>query len=151
MPLVKWLDVPPVWLAAFLFLAWRLSFLMPGLGFPGPIFDLLAGFLVGGGVLLMGLAVQQMRRHKTTVNPHGESAALVQTGVFKRSRNPIYLGDTLLLAGLILWWDAVLALPLVPIFLWVIERRFVLPEEDRLRRMFRKQYAAYCNKVRRWV
>ena len=61
--------------------------------------------------------------------PHREADRLIQTGVFKRSRNPIYLADLLILAGLILRWDAVLALPLMPILLWVLERRFVIPEE----------------------
>jgi protein-S-isoprenylcysteine O-methyltransferase Ste14 len=55
------------------------------------------------------------------------------------------------LAGLILYWDAVLALPLVPLMLWFLERRFVMPEENRLRREFRMEFAKYCEKVRRWV
>jgi protein-S-isoprenylcysteine O-methyltransferase Ste14 len=52
---------------------------------------------------------------------------------------------------MILYWGAVLSLPLVPIFLWVIEKRFVLSEEDHLRRKFRADYARYSLKVRRWV
>jgi protein-S-isoprenylcysteine O-methyltransferase Ste14 len=76
---------------------------------------------------------------------------LVQSGIFSRTRNPIYLGDTLVLVGLILNWNAVLALPLVPIFVWVIERRFIIPEENRLRRKFRAEFARYSQKVRRWV
>ena len=56
-----------------------------------------------------------------------------------------------LAAGLILRWDAVLSPPLLPIFVWVIERRFILPEEDRLRRKFRMNFAQYCHKTRRWV
>ena len=57
----------------------------------------------------------------------------------------------IVLALLILRWDAVLALPLVPILLMLLEKRFVIPEEDRLRRKFRAEFARYCQKTRRWV
>ena len=80
-----------------------------------------------------------------------EADRLIQSGIFKRTRNPIYLGDTLILLGLILRWEAVLALPLVPIFLWILEKRFIIPEENRLRRKFRADFARYCQKTRRWI
>lgn len=150
--MLKWLDIPPVWLAAFLALAWvQAAYIPMGLSFGVGFADFLGGVLVGGGFVLMALAFYEMRRHQTTVIPHREAERLVQSGIFSRSRNPIYLGDMLILAGLILRWDAVLALPLVPVFMWVIERRFVIPEEDRLRRKFRADFARYCQKTRRWV
>jgi|Transcript_21128 protein-S-isoprenylcysteine O-methyltransferase Ste14 len=92
-----------------------------------------------------------MRRQKTTVHPHGEPSHLVQSGIFKRSRNPIYLGDCLLLLGLILRFDAVLSLALLPLFVWVLERRFIIPEERKLRRQFRADWARYEQKTRRWL
>lgn len=107
--------------------------------------------LIGGGLILAALAVYEMRRSRTTVIPHQNAAALVQSGIFSRTRNPIYLGDLLILAGLILRFDAILSLVLLPVFLWVIERRFVIPEEDRLRRKFRADFARYCQKTRRWI
>ncbi|MCE8008874.1 isoprenylcysteine carboxylmethyltransferase family protein [Aestuariivita sp.] len=149
---MKWLDLPPVWLAVFVLLAWaQVSYLPYGLSFGGAWADLVGGLCVGGGILLMALAFAEFRRHKTTLIPHQTPSQLIQSGIFSRTRNPIYLGDTLVLLGLILRWDAVLALPLVPIFVWVIERRFILPEEDRMRRTFRMEFARYANKVRRWV
>jgi len=45
----------------------------------------------------------------------------------------------------------VLSLVLVPLLLWVLERRFVIPEENRLRRTFRADFARYAHKVRRWI
>ena len=115
------------------------------------LIQLFAGLLIGGGVILIALAVMEMRRHRTTIIPHLDADRLVQSGIFRRSRNPIYLGDTLIMAGLILWWDAPLALTLIPVFVWVIEKRFVIPEEDRLRRKFRAEFARYCEKTRRWL
>jgi len=99
----------------------------------------------------MLLAVYEMRKHKTTVIPHREADTMVTTGIFSRSRNPIYLGDVLLLAGLVLRFDAVLSLPLVPVLLWVLEKRFVIPEENRLRVKFRANFARYCETTRRWI
>lgn len=152
LPLWKLIDIPPVWLAACLGLSWTVSITKPfGLSFGGAWADFAGGILLGGGIILMVLAVTEMRRKRTTVIPHMEAQSLVTSGIFTRTRNPIYLGDMLVLAGLILRWDAVLALPLVPVFLSILERRFVIPEENRLRVTFRMEFAKYCQKVRRWV
>lgn len=146
------MDIPPVWLVAALGISWWQVRAWPlGLSFGGAWVDFVGGLLVGGGLVLMALAVFEMRRQRTTVIPHLEADRLVTSGIFSRTRNPIYLGDLLVLLGLILRWDAVLSLPLVPIFLWVIEKRFVIPEEDRLRRKFRADFARYCQKTRRWI
>ena len=150
--MLRWLDIPPVWLAVFLTLAWFQPVVLPlGLSLGGTWSKFAGGLLVGGGVILIALAASEMRRQKTTIIPHLEADRLVQSGIFSRSRNPIYLGDTLILAGLILTWDAPLALVLVPLFVWVIEKRFVIPEENRLRRKFRADFARYEQKVRRWA
>jgi len=149
---MRWLDIPPVWLAGALAVAWWQSGQFSyGLSFGGAWADFLGGLLVGAGVLLALLAVYEMRRQRTTVVPHREAQALVSTGIFSRTRNPIYLGDLLILAGFILSWDAVLSLPLLPILLWVLEKRFVIPEEDRLRRKYRAEFARFCEKTRRWL
>lgn len=148
---MKWLDMPPVWLAAFLSVAWWQKTYHP-VGSFGPVWaDLLGGLLVGGGLLLIALALSEMRRLRTTVIPHRKADCLVTSGIFSRSRNPIYLGDSLILSGFILYWDAVLALPLIPIFPWVIERRFIQPEEVRLRRKFVAAFTRYAQQTRRWL
>ncbi len=113
--------------------------------------DLLGGLLVGGGIVLILLAAVEMRKRRTTIVPHLEADHLVTSGIFKRTRNPIYLGDTLVLAGLALRWDAPVALLLVPLFMFTITQRFIIPEENRLRVKFRADFARYCQKTRRWV
>jgi len=149
---MKNLELPPVWLVAFIAIAWAQSVYAPmGLNFGTGFADLLGGLLVGGGLLLMLMAVLEFYRHKTTIMPRRDSSHFVQSGIYKKSRNPIYLGDALILAGLILRWDAVLSLPLIPIFVWVIEKRFIEGEENHLRRTYRAQYASYLNRVRRWI
>jgi protein-S-isoprenylcysteine O-methyltransferase Ste14 len=149
---MKWLDLPPFWLIFFAALAYaQKEYLSMGLSLAHPVTLLLAGLLVGAGVVLTLLAVMEFRKHQTTIIPHQSPSQLIQTGVFKRSRNPIYLADVLILTGLILYWDAVLSLVLVPVFFWVLETRFVIPEENRLRRQFRADFARYAQKTRRWV
>ena len=150
--MLRWLDIPPVWLLGALVVAWVQKTYYPlGLGF-GPVWaDLMGGLLVGAGLLLAALAIYEMRRHKTTVIPHLEPDHLVTTGIFSRSRNPIYLGDVLILTGMILYWDAVLALPLIPVFVWVLEKRFILPEEARLKRKFVARFTRYSQQTRRWL
>ncbi len=149
---MRLIDIPPVWLVGFAFLAWVQARVLPlGLSLDGAATDLLSGILIGGGIILAVMAVIEFRRHKTTVFPHETPSTMVQTGIYKRSRNPIYVGDVLILTGLILRFDAVLSLVLIPVFVWVLERRFIIPEEDRLRRTFRADFARYERKTRRWI
>lgn len=149
---MKWIDIPPVWLFLALIITWAISTVQPGfLAVGGPITQLLGGLLVGGGLVLILLAAAEMRKKRTTIVPHLEAAHLVSTGIFSRSRNPIYLGDALILAGLALRWEAPIAVLLVPLFVGTITQRFIIPEEDRLRVKFRDDFARYCQKTRRWV
>ncbi len=149
---MRLIDIPPVWLVGFALLAWVQARVLPlGLSLDGAVTDLLSGILIGGGIILAVMAVIEFRRHKTTVFPHETPSTMVQTGIYKRSRNPIYVGDVLILTGLILRFDAVLSLVLIPVFVWVLERRFITPEEDRLRRTFRADFARYERKTRRWI
>ena len=149
---MKYLDLPPIWLGGFAFLAYAQVSLYPmRLSLAHPVTMLLAGLCVGAGIVLTLLAVMEFKKHQTTIIPHQTATQLIQTGVFKRSRNPIYLADVLILLGLVLWLDAVASLALVPILFWVLETRFVIPEEDRLRRQFRAEFARYTQKTRRWM
>lgn len=148
---MKWIDLPPVWLAGFLAAVWALGqsgAAGPGLGaWAAP-----AGVaLIVAGAVLMFLAVIEMSRHKTTVIPHREADSLVTTGIFRLSRNPIYLGDALVLAGAIVLVGPILSIVLVPVFMWIILHRFIAPEEARLSRRFGADFDRYCQEVRRWI
>ncbi|RBW61013.1 isoprenylcysteine carboxylmethyltransferase family protein [Ruegeria sp. A3M17] len=146
------IDIPPVWLLGFAVVAWLQARHMPmGLSLDNGFVDLLSGVLIGGGVIMIVLAAAEFRRHRTTIIPHETPTSLVQSGIFKRSRNPIYVGDVLILSGLILRFDAIASLVLIPIFVWLLERRFIVPEEDRMRRIFRADFARYERQTRRWI
>ncbi len=119
-------DLPPVWLLGHLALLRALS------GF-GPSWPLpLSGLLVAAaGVALMAWAAATMVRARTTFWPGRAPAALVTSGPFRLSRNPIYLGDVLVLLGAILWQGKPAGLLLVPLLVAILARRFISPEEAR--------------------
>lgn len=143
-------DWPPLWLLLCLALAYGLR--QPE---PWPLVGALRGVLavgfVGVGLLLMAMAVWEMMRARTTVIPRQKPNALVTSGIFRVSRNPIYLGDALVLLGAIIWWQAGLALPLVPAFMLVIHRRFIQGEETALRSAFPDEFDGWAARVRRWI
>ncbi|MEM7075930.1 MAG: isoprenylcysteine carboxylmethyltransferase family protein [Pseudomonadota bacterium] len=148
---LKWIDTPPVWLAGALLLAWvQARYLSLGLVF-GDWAGAVGGVLVALGLLMICAALWQMLRLRTTPVPHRVPSVLVTTGVFALSRNPIYLGDALILTGLILRWDAVVSLALVPVFVRLIGVRFVAIEERRCRAAFGAAYDAYETRTRRWI
>jgi len=147
---LKLLDLPPVWLLGFLVLARLLDWLLPW-GLFGPAGRLAGAVLAVIGFGLMGLALARMRRAHTTVIPRRDPEALVTDGVFRFSRNPIYLGDALVLAGAILWWDAPLAAPLLPVFMLILQARFIRGEEARLRAGFGAAFEEWARRTRRWL
>ena len=143
-------DWPPVWLAGFVLLALLTSMPVAG-GALGLVLVGLGGAAVAVGLGLMGLAVREMTRARTTVIPGRDPSALVTRGVFRFSRNPIYLGDLLLLAGISLVWQSWVGLALVPVLGWVLTRRFIRHEEARLRAAFGAEAEAWMARVRRWL
>jgi protein-S-isoprenylcysteine O-methyltransferase Ste14 len=143
------IDLPPVWLAAHIAAAWALSLVSPAVfGWFG---DLAGAWLVGLGLLITLLAAAQMALARTTVIPRRAPSALVTSGLFAWSRNPIYLSDLIILLGAILWLDAILALPLLAGFVWLIQTRFIRDEEARLTAAFGPEFDLWAARTRRWI
>lgn len=144
------LDWPPVWLAGFVALLWAQARWLPLAGFGDAGRVIGAGFICAGVGLLL-VAAFWMARAGTTVIPHEMPTALVSSGPFAISRNPIYLADAMVLAGLGLWWGALSVIPLLPLFMAIITRRFIRPEEARLAASFGSAYDQWAGRVRRWL
>ncbi|WP_347312967.1 methyltransferase family protein [Defluviimonas sp. SAOS-178_SWC] len=144
----KEIDFPPVWLAGFAVAGGLIGRIVP---VATPVNDPLGALLVVVGLLLMVVAAGQMIVARTTLIPRRDPDALVHGGVFRFSRNPIYLADAIILAGLYFAWDAIIALPLVAVFVIVIQRRFIHDEEVRLGQRFGEEYLDYTARVRRWL
>lgn len=113
----------------------------------------IAGVLLAAGVLLLIAAVVSFIAARTTINPlhPAKASSLITTGVFRLSRNPIYLADLLLLAAFAVWLGNPLNVVFLAMFVWYIQRFQILPEERALAERFGASYAAYCARVRRWL
>jgi len=149
--MLREIDIPPLWLAIFVTLAWGIDWLVPGLGFDWGWTRMLGTALVLAGLAAMGLAVWEFLLAKTTFVPRRVPTVFLQSGIYRISRNPIYLGDALVLAGLILRWDVLLALPLVPLFTTWITKRYIDGEEAGLAANFGADFTAWTTRVRRWI
>ncbi len=142
---MRFLDLPPLWLVLCLALAWAIP---PHFAHGGAA--ILGWGFVALGVVLTFAAVVEFWRARTTIIPRNSPDALITGGVFRLSRNPIYLADVLVLLGLSLVWGAVLGLVLVPVFAMLLRRRFIDPEEAVLRQAFGETFEAYAARTRRW-
>ncbi len=105
------------------------------------------------GIGLVAWAVATFRRARTTINSTEPSKAtrLVTCGPFQFSRNPIYLGFVLILAGWALWLDNWMGFLGVPLFVTVVTVLQIVPEEQALQNRFGEEYARYRQRVNRWV
>jgi protein-S-isoprenylcysteine O-methyltransferase Ste14 len=112
----------------------------------------LATGLLVSGVVLMLLAAGIFFAAKTTINPlrPARASSLVTCGVFRFSRNPIYLGDLLVLTAFALWLGNFLNFGFLVLFIRIISRFQIEPEERALTELFGQAYLDYCAKVRRW-
>jgi len=112
--------------------------------------------LLGLVLLLLGLAIvipgrRALRAAGTNVNPSLPTTVIVASGPFRFSRNPLYVGLTLLYCGLTLafntWWGLVLLVPI----LVIMHRGVVLREERYLEQKFGETYRQYCFRVGRYL
>jgi protein-S-isoprenylcysteine O-methyltransferase Ste14 len=107
--------------------------------------------LVGGGVALAGWTIWTMRGADTTIRPDKPVSSLIQDGPFRYTRNPLYLSDAMLYAGIAVLRNSLWAIVLLPLVLIVIGREVIGREERYLERTFGEEYLNYKERVRRWV
>jgi protein-S-isoprenylcysteine O-methyltransferase Ste14 len=96
-------------------------------------------------------AIGRFRRAGTAAEPWRPSTALVTGGVYRFTRNPMYLAMVLLHLGLALAVDSAVALALLPSLLALVQAGVVLREERYLERRFGDEYRRYRASVRRWL
>jgi len=149
--MLREIDIPPLWLGLFIAFAWAMDAWLPGLATGWSWLRPLGYALVFVGLGAMGLALIEFLRNNTTFVPRRVPTAFLQNGIYKRSRNPIYLGDALVLAGLILAWDVLPALVLVPVFMTLIAKRYIQGEEAGLEAKFGTEFTDWKQQVRRWI
>lgn len=106
-------------------------------------------FLIG--VSCTGLGVRRFRKAETNLVPFSESIALVTTGLYAYTRNPMYLGMVIALAGIALMFNERWPWLVLPVFAAVIQLRFIRFEEQLMEQTFGDAYLDYKSRVRRWL
>jgi protein-S-isoprenylcysteine O-methyltransferase Ste14 len=143
---------PPVLVFAVLVIGWLAGRVYP---LPWPGLDDLAARIVGyglgaAGIALVAWTLVTLYRAGTTVRPNQGADQLVTDGPFRYRRNPIYMGDVLILLGLaqltLNVWFAILA----PVFALAVYQLAILPEERHLELRFGQAYLDYKERTRRW-
>lgn len=125
----------------------------PALRLSLPGTRILAAALAGAGVMVALLGVASFRRARTTVNPLRPAATsrLVVSGIYRYTRNPMYLGMLLTLLGWGVWLAHVPALAVAAAFVPLMNRLQIGPEERTLAVIFGPEFITYQSTVRRWL
>lgn len=143
--------LPPVYFLMALATMVGLHFLWPVARYLSLPWSLIGLVPLTIGISLNLAADREFKRHQTTVKPFERSSALVTAFPFSLSRNPMYLGITLMLAGVAFLLGTVSALLPAAAFPVVMEIRFVRMEERMLAEAFGAEWQRYCGRVRRWL
>jgi protein-S-isoprenylcysteine O-methyltransferase Ste14 len=142
---------PPVVMAVSALLMWLVAF--PALNFTLPGREVIAGIVFIAALTVGASAVLGFHRAKTTLNPLQPDAAsaLVVRGIYRWTRNPMYLAMLLVLIG----WACIVsnwaALAMLPLFVAALNRLQIQPEERALHARFGAEFENYRRKVRRWL
>ena len=142
---------PPVWLVLGLAAIFFLGEYFPLARFTGNVAMGLGSFAILIGLMLVVHAAGMFKTAQTGLVPFQNVTALVTTGVFRVTRNPMYLGMALVLLGTACTVGAFAGLFVAPLFMAIIEFRFIRPEEAMLRELFGEEFENYCKLVRRWL
>ena len=127
-----------------------LHLIFPARVIPLPYYFLGIFFIIFG-IILNYWADVQFKKNQTTIQPHEMPNVLVTSGIFRISRNPIYLGMASILLGIAIFWGTLIVFIFPLTFIIYIER-FIIPiEEKNLEQKFGKKYLRYKQKVRRWI
>lgn len=142
---------PPVLLVIHIFIAWLLGRFVVLPIVVSPLFQNIGLGLAGIGFLLGLLSLYAFTKARTTVNPHGSVKTIVSSGVYRLTRNPIYLGMVLMLIGFPLAFGNVWGIPLAPVFIFLMNKLVIEHEEAYLEKKFGEAYTGYRSRVRRWL
>ena len=146
------LKVPPAVVAAVIAaVMWLVSYTLPAFAYtPLPVATVGLGVI---GVVIIGWAMLSFLEAQTTVNPMKPSSAssLVTSGIYRHSRNPMYLGMLLILVGWALYLANILTFLVLPAFILYMNRFQIQPEERALTARFGREYLEYMSRVHRWI
>jgi protein-S-isoprenylcysteine O-methyltransferase Ste14 len=142
---------PPFIYVAFFLLGLLLERIGPAVSLPrGPSLAIAAVLLIPGfGLLFWSLLL--FLKARTSPLPMLPTTAIVQSGPYRWTRNPMYLAMLLIYLGVAFWFDVFWALPFVPLVIFLVGRLVIGKEERYLEEKFGEEYRLYKTRVRRWI
>lgn len=148
------LKIPPPAVALLTgLLMWLASREVPSFAWPTAVRIAATVVLVSAGVCITIAGVRNFVRARTTINPlkPDTASSLVTTGIYRFTRNPMYLGLLLILLGWAAFLANALAFVVAAGFVLYLNRLQITPEERVLSSLFGAEFAAYKTRVRRWL
>lgn len=148
------LKVPPVAVAILTAAIMKLlETWFSGAGFVSQHHSTLALLIFLMGTIIGVAAVIEFLRKSTSLNPHKpqNASTLVNKGVYKFSRNPMYLALLLLLISWAFYLANFVAFLMLPVFVWYMNEFQIKPEEDSMREKFGAGFESYERRIRRWI
>ena len=154
--MIKFLEcrVPPLVLVLLFAAAmWALNVVFPGARLSIPGAEWLAVIIAILGAVIAVLGVAAFRKAETTVDPRDpdQTARIVSTGIYRISRNPMYVGFFLFLLAWAIYLQQLTTIPMLAFFVAYLTRFQIIPEEHFLRAKFGADFTAYCSQTRRWL
>ena len=121
--------------------------------FSGSLLNFLSISFFVYGIFVFAAAVISFKKQKTTVNPISieNASSLVVSGIFKQTRNPMYLGMSFVLLGLTFKFNVIGGLLFTGIFMLFITIFQIKPEEVAMEKLFDQEWKNYTKNVRRWL
>jgi len=147
----KGLTRPPIIALVLLILAVLLNIFWPGPKLFAWPFNFIGIVLAIIGLVFMYLGWKRFQEAGTTIKPEEKPSVLVTAGIYRISRNPMYLGLVLILLGIAIVTGSTSPLIAPVAFFFIINYKFISYEEWRMERIFGQKYLDYKKRVRRWI
>lgn len=143
--------MPPFYFFGFIALEIMLHFVFPIYRLEYKPYNYLGILLIGLGLSLNLISKHTVLNSKTTIVPFQEPSVLVTQGLYRYSRNPMYLGMVLILFGEAITLGSISTFVFPVIFISIINMKFIRHEEAILEASFKNKFIIYKNDVRRWI
>lgn len=143
--------IPPVWMLIAILGVIAIAYFDLGPIWIDRPFNLIGYAVSAIGFITVYACFRQFRTHKTAIHPGHDSSSLITTGLFRFSRNPIYIAMTVIILGAVMVSARPAALIMPILFGLVIDRLFIRMEERKLIETFGDDYSAYKARCRRWI
>jgi len=147
------IKLPVIMVAIFMVLMLALDFSGLGHEVELPAYTVVSVAIFILGLLVIAIGGYTFRKVRTTVNPMTpeQSTRLVTTGIYSYSRNPMYIGFLAWLIAFVIFLGNLINILLLPFYILLVNRLYILPEEKALEKIFGNKFRSYKNRVRRWL